>query len=140
MSEMESMVNHALKPAVNGAVTAVVMRQVGGKNLRVFGQSVPSWYVTGSVGAASSLLGDLAHSWILPHLSPNDKFAQFESSLLSPAIAGAAQVAALEWLSPGSVMGDTGVGTVKVMALGAGAEIAGQYVYEQSLVPLEESF
>lgn len=130
-------VNYILKPAVNGAVTAAAMYKMGGGKIFLFGQYVPSWYVTGAVGAASSVVAEMAHAWILPHLSPNEKFAQVESSILAPVIAGVAQVAALEFISPGA---STSIGLTKVFATGAGAEIVGQYVWEKSIVPLEQSY
>lgn len=129
--------NYVLKPAVNGLVTALAMSQVAGKEINVFGSYVPSYYVTGAVGALSSVVGEMAHRFILPHLSPNEKFAQVESSILSPAVAGAAQVGVLEMLAPGSAQS---VGFTKVFAIGAGAEIVGQYAWEQTLMPLEDSF
>lgn len=128
-------------PAINGAATALSMKYLAGAGnggILVFGMRVPILAATGALGFASSWAGDLIHDWILPHLSPDAKFAQMESGLLAPTVAGMTQVVALEAFSKGAV--DQLGGQAMVFGIGAAGYILGQYVYENLAVPLESEF
>ena len=128
---------YIVKPLLAAGITAVAMPQVGAKNILVMGNYVPTWVVTGAGALVAGYVGEMAHQYVLPHLSPNAKFAQAESAILSPAVAGMTQVALLEVLSKGS-MSDGRM--LKTFAVGAISDIAAQYAYEQTLVPLEQAF
>lgn len=55
-------------------------------NLPMIGRSVPLYVVSGIAGVSASVLSDIAHSYVLPHIPVLQKYNQQESAILGPLI------------------------------------------------------
>jgi len=122
--------NAFVKPLFVGAACSAAAYYFIGKGnvvLPMLNSKVPVWAFYGGAGAASSYVAEIAHSYILPHISPNNKFANMEAMVLGPAAAAGAIVLASGVANPALI---SQVGLPTTAMLGAGAEIAGHYVYE----------
>jgi len=102
------------------------------KGLDIAGMRVPSYAIGAGLGVLGSLAADIAHDYVLPYVSKDDRLRHIEGVLVAPAVSAGVFVAGLQLLNP-SVVGDTGL--MWVLLQGAGSELAAQWVYENMLVP-----
>lgn len=117
------------KALLNGALLAGFSQMVEkGSVVRLTplgGTPIPIWAFAGGVGVAASYVSDAIHSWVLPHISQNQKYMTSESAILSPIISGAA-------LSGGMYVGNKdalqSLGAMKWMGAGAASEAIATYV------------
>lgn len=98
---MDNFMNHVkeygLKAAFNGAAMGIgSILLFGDGNVNLLNMNVPSYVPVGLAGVASSLVGDAAHDYILPHIPQSEKLMNAESLGLNFITSGAAFSLALK--------------------------------------------
>ena len=134
IDRMSNALTHLYKPAVVGGMTAVAVHFLtgGARKLNVMGNYVDGRVVGAALGAAGVVVNDQVHNLILPHINHDARAQNMESMLLGPAINGALLVGLFETVSPGSMADGR---WMKFAAAGAGADVAGQHLYEAVVSP-----
>ena len=130
-----SAASKAVKYATHGAVSAGMFKFASsglGNTISLGGVDVPTWVVGGAVGAGASMLSDMAHAWILPHISANKRFENLESAALAPAVSAGATVALYKALG---AAGDGGIDLKQAALIGAAGEIISVYAYGNVVLP-----
>lgn len=118
----------AVKAGLTGgiaAVSAAVLFQSDSINL--MGVTVPAAAVIGLGAAGGSVVADLAHQYVLPHIPGNEKLADKEAALLSVVASGLGSYAATR------LIGNSGFAIIPTVGVGAGSFLAGDYVYHHVL-------
>lgn len=110
------------KGAITGAVAAAagyfLFGETGDTNF--LGTAVPVPLALFGGMAASSILADTAHDYVLPHIPGNEKFSNIEAAALGIGVSGAASAYILN--------GTLGTSSAMNSAiLGAGSYAAGEY-------------
>ena len=82
-----------------GVGSVLLFGESGGRN--IYGMNIPAYIPIAVAGGVSSIAGDLAHDYVLPHIPQNEKMKNVESAGLNFATSGGAFV--------GSLMALTGV-------------------------------
>lgn len=100
--------------------------------MRIGGMQVPSYAIGAGLGVAGSFLADMAHDYVLPHISKDDRLRHVEGALFAPAVSAATFYAGLTLLHPSAV---AEAGRTMVLVQGAGSELAAQWLYENILSP-----
>lgn len=121
-------VKHSLmRGAVVGAAAAAgAMLLFGeGRTIPVFGQEMPAFIPVFLATGAASVATDLTHSYVLPHIPGNQKYAQAESAALAIVASGGITYGLLNLIQP--------VDALPAFGLGAGAYIGGSYIHDQFL-------
>jgi hypothetical protein len=125
-------------PALSGAIAAGVTPVVYGipfySNFQqggIFGGvNVPLAVGVSSFG--STLIGQVAKNWVLPYIPSNSRFAESEGRMLTPVLAGVANMALLGLGAPND---GTMMLHLKNFGVGAGSVVAGQYISDTWLAP-----
>lgn len=114
----------AMRSAIVGGVAAVGVSVLfpSTETIPVFGMEMSQAVGVGVVVAGSSAIGSAVGRWVLPAIQP-DNLAATESKLLNPALTGGATYLVASMF--GSVPAP-----MPLIALGAAAEVAGNYVFE----------
>ena len=114
-------------PAVKAVVAGVAGSYLIGGSAKVplFGMSVSPAVLIGSSVGTASLISTLSHDFVLQKIKGNN-YAELETRFLAPALTAAASVA-VGYISLGSL--DTRA-IMELAGLGAGSEIAGDYLHE----------
>ena len=117
------------KAVCSGAIAGSITRAYKGPvsvTIPILGnQRVPLALAGAGVGAASSLVADAVHSYILPSWSVDDKFDSTQGAVLALASSGGTTAAIYACMDDGStILRDMG-GGVQVALLGAASEWAG---------------
>lgn len=123
-----------LKPAVVGASCALLTRTMFGSQTANANNGLPSvkfWLLNGGLAFGGSMLADIAHQYVFPELPVNNKMAFTVSSLVAPAITGAA-VAAGGFIYNSELVAQAGG---SMFMYGAGSELAGNYLFEAVVAP-----
>lgn len=100
--------------------------------LNVGGMAVPSYAIGAGLGVAGSFIADMAHDYVLPHISKDDRLRHVEGAVFAPAVSAATFYAGLSILHPSAV---AETGRTMLLLQGAGSELAAQWVYENVLAP-----
>ena len=133
----DKIAKYVLKPAIAGLVgtvaAAVVLRESGGP-LYAFGSEYNAPLFAGGMCAVSNIGASLAHDYVLPHIPHNEKFINSEAALLAMAASGGSIYVA--GILTGLVEPSN---FIYPIALGAGAQIASDYAYENFVGPYWES-
>lgn len=117
---MDALRKGAITGAISSAAAALVFGEAG--STRLFGMSMPTVAAIGVSNGIASVGADLAHSYVLPMIPGNAKFANVESAALGIGISGGATAFLLNRENVGSERG------LNAFLLGAGSYIAGDYV------------
>lgn len=115
------------KAALTGAIAGVAASFLtSGSSVSIAGMSMPGAVGAGLGCAAGSITGDLAHKYILPQNSQNQKFINMESTAISvgASIAGA-------YLGMAAIGGPVPITTAAI--LGGGSFVASDYTYHRVL-------
>jgi hypothetical protein len=125
-----SVQNRLLKYTANGAVAwgALYYLSNGSANVRIFDTLVPMPLFAFGVGAASSMAADFVTSVVLPYLPQDQRMMSLESTAVNLA-SGAGAALALAYVANKDLLSTPG--TMQIAAMGAAAEIGGQWVYQQ---------
>ncbi len=107
-----------LTGAIAGMAGALMF---GTDNIVIMGKSVPGVLPMAVGAAAGSMVGDLAHMYILPQIPHNQKYEKMESATISVAAAAAGTYVASSLFGP--------VQVVPSLALGAGSYVAADWAY-----------
>lgn len=114
----EILTKATLTAALAGAAAAFL---VPSGSVSIAGMSVPQAAAIGLGAAGGSVVGDLAHKYILPHIPQNEKYIGAESAAVS--IAGSVAGAYLGM----NMMGDTPFITAAL--LGGGSYVTSDYLF-----------
>lgn len=87
---------------------------------------LPTAAVAGVACAGASVVSDVAHDFVLPHINKSDKLTTVESSLLQIGTSGLATSGLLIYGS-----GAPASNFMNCFALGAGSAIGGTYIYDK---------
>lgn len=121
--------------AVGGALFGLMYKDSGSLITPIGNIPVP--VAGGLISVGASMLSDMAHAWILPHLSDSKRLQAMESKLLTPAMGGVGFIA-LAYIANPYVLSDTKT-TRNLFLLGAMSEILGQFAYEALIAPMLET-
>lgn len=126
-----------LKPAVVGAIGAGTLLSMPGASYQTIsvpglGQ-MPAWAVYGTVIGFGSFLGETAHSWVFPSLHVSERFEEPASLAVSAGLAGGATALACDIVNPKVLEVE---GMKKLVAIGALAEITGDYLFTKVVSPM----
>jgi hypothetical protein len=80
------------------------------------------------MGAAASVVNDLAHNYILPMLPVDEKLKSLEGTAISLG-SGAATTVGFAYLAQPALVNE--VGMAKLAAIGAASEVASEYAYQK---------
>lgn len=126
----------ACSAAIAGGATRIMKGGVSVTIPLLGNQRVPLAAAGAGVGAASSLIADAVHSYILPSWSVDDKFDSTQGAVLALAAGGGSTAAIYACLDEGStILRDMG-GTTQMVLLGAASEWAGHMAWNNILKPL----
>lgn len=108
----------AVTAGVAGALAFVLLPDA---SVSLGGMSVPQSVGIGLGAATGSVVGDLAHNYILPHIPQSEKYLAYEDAAVSigASVAGA-------YIGMGS-FGD--VSPMTAVLLGGGSYVASDYIY-----------
>ena len=125
-----SITNRLLKYTCNGGVAYAGLYYLsnGSANVRIFDTLVPLPLFAFGVGAASSMASDFITSVVLPYLPQDQKLQSLESTAVGLG-SGAAAALAIAYVSNKDLLNTPGA--MQVAAMGAAAEIGGQWLYQQ---------
>lgn len=116
-----------VKPAMVGGTCFLISKMTDpNTNVSFMGNTYSKALADGVVAAAASWSSDVVGSYIIPHISKDQRLNHLESMLLHPLITGSALVGLEEFLVKGSVARD---GFLKTFSKGAVSEITGMYLY-----------
>lgn len=124
------MYENIVKAAVNGGIfTGGSMVMFGkGKKVRVelpgINDAYPLEAVSFLTGVSISVLSDIAHSWLIPYVSPNKKWESRESMVLQLAMGAGGSLLLARAINPGLL---DQIGVPKLLAAGASAEVVSNY-------------
>jgi len=108
------------------------MNSSKGAAVLVNGVRIPISVFGAGVGVASTFVNDIAHSYVLPHLSADARINFIESHMLSPVVSGGVYYLATKLLTPG--VADS-VPMLELAGIGAISELVSQFTYETLLLP-----
>jgi hypothetical protein len=109
-----------------GVLGSILMGEKDTK-IPLAGMNLPAPLLLGVATGTSSVVADMAHDYVLPHIPHNDKWVNMESSALAVSTAGASTSAILYF--------GTGMPRENLFnsfALGGGAVIAGDYAHSKT--------
>lgn len=125
----------AVKPFLVGAMSALGSYMYVSRTAVVlpfwYPSGIPLYMFHGMAGVGSSMLAEVAHAWILPHISNNNKLANMEAMVLSPVMNGVAMNLITRYAGSENILKNVGMGNSFIV--GAGAEIIGHYAFETLL-------
>jgi hypothetical protein len=115
------------KALLQGALLAFETRLVDQRRIgvQVFGQVLPLYQITGVAAAVASLFGDIAHSFILPHISKNKRMESAESAVLNIALNAVVYQGLLYVLNPNAIQA---IGMKRIWAESAISVAGADYV------------
>jgi hypothetical protein len=130
-----SISNRLLKYATHGGLTfgSLYYLSGGASSIDFMGTQVPLVVAGLALGVASSLTNDFVHSWVLPMISTDAKLSYFEG-ITTGLASGAGSMALYAYLAEPNLLNDPGL--AQLALVGAGTEIAAQYIYERLAVVL----
>ena len=140
MTEQESMIQrYVLKPATVGSVAYLGNNMfISGKQIKIRGQEYPLAMVASGAVALGSILSEVAHDQILPHIHFLDKMNEPSSLALASATTGGGNVA-VHYLSRGDGKGVEALGAGNLFLLGAVSEMVGDTVFSKFVAPTIQS-
>lgn len=138
LSRNEWLSHYLAKPLVVGTITGLESMLLDGTNMMFVlpgGGRVPLSVWFGAVGALGSVIGEVAHDFILPHIAKDEKLRAAETAVLYPAVN-----AGIGLLAYNHAFQDTQYGqsnsSLKVAAMFGTAEVAGLYAFDYFVKPL----
>lgn len=133
ISKDMSVTNRLLKYGTHGGLTygALYWLSGGANYVSIFGTDVPLVVAGLGLGIASSMTNDFVHSWILPMISTDQKLSYFEG-IATGIGAGAGSMLLYSYLAEPDLLSTPGA--AQLALVGAGTEIASQYIYERLAV------
>ena len=127
-----------MKPVVVGVVSYLGAKALGLDkevlDVNTAIGKIPGAMFFGALGAGSSLVTESVHQWVLPYLPQSPEAVKVEDAILSPAIHAAVNVGAIYFLYPEMLKN---IGIQKPVLLGAGAEVAGSYGFDNFIKPMD---
>lgn len=136
-----NIVSDIAKAGVSAGAGAVAVLTLGGEagrstiNLPIINTAVPAFVVAGVAIGCASLIADITHDFVLPHIQKSTpKWAHLESALLQIGIAGAGTFLVLS-----GIFGADKSKWMNQALLGAGSVMAGEYVYKKVLLGTGEA-
>lgn len=119
-----------VKPLVVGSIAALGMHfAYGSSSIEVMGVNVNSDILIFATSAGANYVGEIGGNYILDKIPGNSSMADTEKRLATPLVAAAAN-AALLW---GLGVTEDSTDLLKAAALGAGATLIGDQVYDRAL-------
>lgn len=116
-----------------GAGTWWFLHMNKGSNITVFGQRMPVWVFGAGLGMAATIVGDVLHQYVLPHLNSNKRLQHLESAAIVPAAGAGAYVLGSK-MANDSIL--SSLGMTEVALHGAVASFASTYIYENVMLPV----
>lgn len=95
------------------------------RTLALYGRFLPSWMVFGAIGATSSIISDLVHSYVLPEIGINNKAADELSMVMGAAISVGALYGAMYLMTP-QLSNEFGLGCTAIA--GVAGEFGGAFL------------
>ncbi len=128
--------NKIAKYGATGAVGAGLFQLVNSSSssLKTPLGNIPIPLAGAAIAVGASLVSDMAHAWLLPHINADKRLVAWEGALLTPAAGGAGFLLGAYIANPETLNSSTEVRNLFVV--GAASEILGQWVYQSFLLPL----
>lgn len=127
------LLRYSTSAGVGSALWWLLHSGKGTGNVRAFNMNIPVWAMGGILGVSTTIVADMAHSFILPHINENKRLQHFESALLAPAVGGGAFVGATKLAN--DVL-PSELGYTEVFLNGAGGEILSAWIFENLVNPM----
>jgi len=136
MTEQESMIQrYVLKPATAGGVAYLGNNMfISGKQIKIRGTEYDLAMVASGAVALGSILSEVAHDWIVPHIHYLDKLNEPAALALASATTGGGNVA-VHYLSRGDGKGVEALGAGNLFLLGSVSEIIGDSIWSKGIKP-----
>lgn len=136
-STSEKVERNLFKPLLVGGLGSAILYQMPADNyskinVPVLGQ-VPAPVFFGACIAGGSFLGEIAHNWVYPSLHVSEKWEEPASAVTSAVLTGGATALGAGMLNSKIIQIE---GVNKLVMVGAGAEVLGDYVYSKILSPM----
>ena len=126
-----------MKPMVVGGVSYTSQNMfIDGKTIRIKGVEYPLAMVASGAVALGSMLAEIAHDYVVPHIHYLDKMAEPSSLALASATTGGGNVGAYYILNPKAV---SELRTANLFLLGSVSELIGDSVWSKGLKPVIDS-
>jgi hypothetical protein len=93
---------------------------------------VPPAIVGAVLGVGGAVLADVAHDYVVPHLSKDDRLRHVEGAVFAPAVSAAAFAGGIQILNS---EGLESTGLSNVLLHGAATELVAQWIYENIVAP-----
>lgn len=138
LSRNEWLSHYVAKPLVVGTITGLESMLLDGSDWEYGlpgGGRVPLSVWFGAIGALGSVIGEVAHDFILPHIAKDEKLRAAETAVLYPAINAGVGLLAYNHAFSETVLSDAS-SSLKVAAMFASSEIAGLYIHDYMIKPL----
>jgi hypothetical protein len=94
---------------------------------------IPQFVVGGILGLATSFVTDMAHHYVVPHLSADRRLQHTESAVINVATGASAYVLGAQAMNSNLIQDTGGITTMAV--IGGVSEITSQWLYESVLLP-----
>ena len=140
MTEQESMIQrYVLKPATVGGVAYLGNNMfISGKQIKIRGTEYDLAMVASGAVALGSILSEIAHDYIVPHIHYLDKLNEPAALALASATTGGGNVA-VHYLSRGDGKAVEALGAGNLFLLGAVSEMVGDTVFSKFVAPTIQS-
>ena len=125
---------YATQAAV-GAASFTAMAKMNGWSVMtvpMLNANVPLPLVGAALGVAGAVVADLAHDYVMPHLSKDDRLRHVEGAIVAPAVSAAAFAGGIKVLNSDSLKA---AGVSNVLIQGAASELVAQWLYENIVAP-----
>ena len=138
MNTEESLIQrYVLKPATIGATSYVAQNMfIKGKTIRIKGPTYDLALVASGAVAVGSVLAEVAHDYIMPHIHYLDKMSEPASLALAGGSTGLGNLGAYYILNPKAI---PELGTGNLFLLGAVSELVGDTLYSKLVSPTLQS-
>lgn len=91
----------------------------------MIGQRIPLYLIAGAGGVGASVMGDIVHSYVLPHIPTLKKYSVQESAILSPAINAGSYLGTFYLLNPDTIKT---IGALQLVGEAVASDIGAHYV------------
>lgn len=95
---------------------------------------VPIPLAGAGIAVVASMVSEMVHAWILPHINSDKRLQRWEAALLTPT-AGAVGFVGASYLSNKNLFNNS-TEIRNLVLVGALSEVIGQWAYENFLLPL----
>ncbi len=133
--------NRVTKYGSTAAISAALfqMANSGYSSMKTPIGTIPVPVAGALIGVGASVLSDMLHAWLLPHINNDKRLTSVEGALLTPAMGGGGFLLGSYMMNPGALNSNAEIRNL--FLVGAASEVLSQWLYQSVLLPVvDESY